>query len=65
VLRREAVSIHLMIALVALLAIHGVRQFAQQRYESSVRQTLRLALAKRPDERLNEVSLRRWTVGRS
>jgi uncharacterized hydrophobic protein (TIGR00271 family) len=56
VLRREAVSVILMIALVAMLAMHGVRLYTQQRYETSVRDTLRAALAKQPDARVNEVS---------
>jgi uncharacterized membrane protein len=56
VLRRGAVSLLLMIALVAMLAIHGVRLFALQRYEMTVRETLRAALANRPDARLTEIS---------
>jgi uncharacterized hydrophobic protein (TIGR00271 family) len=55
-LRREAVSLLLMIALVAMLGMHGVRLYAQQRYETRVRETLQAALSSRPEARLNEVS---------
>jgi len=55
-LRRQGVSLLLMIALVATLGLHGVRLFAQQRYEARVRETLKAALSNQPEARLNEVS---------
>jgi len=56
VLRREAVSLAVLIGLVATLGVHGVRLTAEQRYETGVRQALQEALAGRPDARLNEVA---------
>jgi uncharacterized hydrophobic protein (TIGR00271 family) len=56
VLRREVPSLTLMLALLATLAVHGVRLLAEQRYETGVRQALQAAVAQRPDARLNEVS---------
>ena len=56
VLRREAVSLLVMLCLVATLALHGVRLIAQQRYEASVRGVLTAAIAQRPQARLIGVS---------
>jgi uncharacterized hydrophobic protein (TIGR00271 family) len=55
-LRREVVSLALMLALVATLTAHGLRLYAEQRYEAGVRQALQAALAQRPAARLNEVA---------
>ena len=56
VLRREAVSLLLMLGLVAALTAHGLRMIGQQAYEAGVRQTLLQALAPRPEARLSDVS---------
>jgi len=56
VLRREAVSLLVMLCLVATLGVHGVRLVAEQRYEASVRSVLTAAIAQRPQARLIDVS---------
>lgn len=56
VLRRETLSLLVMLCLVATLGVHGVRLVAQQRYEVSVRNVLTAAIAQRPQARLIEVS---------
>ena len=55
-LRRETLSLLVMVCLVATLASHGVRLIAQQRYEASVRSVLTTAIAQRPQARLIELS---------
>jgi uncharacterized hydrophobic protein (TIGR00271 family) len=55
ILRRGAVSIALMLGLVAILARHEVGLLAQQRYEAAVRETLATALAPRPEARLADL----------
>jgi uncharacterized hydrophobic protein (TIGR00271 family) len=55
VLRRGALSIALMLGLVAILARHEVDLLAQQRYEAAVRETLAAALAPRPEARLADL----------
>ncbi len=54
-LRREALSIALMLGLVAILARHEVDLLAQQRYEAAVRETLVAALTPRPEVRLADL----------
>ena len=56
VLRRERLSLLVMVCLVATLGVHGVRLIAEQRYEASVRSVLTAAIAQRPQARLIEVS---------
>jgi uncharacterized membrane protein len=55
-LRRETVSLGVMLSLLATLAVHGVRLIAEQRYEARVRGVLAAAIAQRPEARLLEVS---------
>lgn len=55
-LRRQAVSLALMTALVATLAWHGLAMLHQQRYESAVRAALQQALAARPLARLDALN---------
>lgn len=56
VLRREGVSLLVLLCLIATLAVHGVRLIAEQRYEASVRNVLAAAIAQRSQARLIEVS---------
>jgi uncharacterized hydrophobic protein (TIGR00271 family) len=55
VLRREAVSLLLLLGLLVTLAMHGASLWAEQRYEAAVRQTLQSALAAWPEARLNDL----------
>ena len=56
VLRRETVSLLVMVCLVVTLGVHGVHLIAEQRYEASVRDVLLAAIAQQPQARLIEVS---------
>ena len=56
-LRRQVLSLLLMVVLVASLTVHGLRLVREHRYEAGVRGALESALATRPDARLNEVTL--------
>jgi uncharacterized hydrophobic protein (TIGR00271 family) len=55
VLRRERVSLLLMLAMVATLAVHGARLIAEQQYQASATLVLSAAVAQRPEARLTEV----------
>jgi uncharacterized hydrophobic protein (TIGR00271 family) len=56
VLRRETLSLLVMVCLVVTLGVHGVRLIAVQRYEASVRDVLLAAIALQPQARLIAVS---------
>jgi uncharacterized hydrophobic protein (TIGR00271 family) len=57
-LRREALSLVLILGLIGTLTAHGLRLIAQNNYEAGVRRTLQEALAQRPEAKLNEVWFR-------
>ena len=65
VLRREKLSLLVMLGLVATLAVHGVRLIDEQRYEASVRNVLAAAIAQRPEARLVAVLFSTGEGGRA
>jgi len=55
VLRREKLSLLVLLGLFATLAVHGLSLIVAQRFEASVRDVLAAAIAPRPEARLIEV----------
>jgi uncharacterized membrane protein len=64
VLRREKLSLLVMLGLVATLAVHGSRLIVEQRYQASVRKVLATAVAQRSEARLIEVLFSKDDDGR-
>jgi uncharacterized hydrophobic protein (TIGR00271 family) len=64
VLRREKLSLLVLLGLVATLAVHARRLVVEQRYQASVRQVLATAIAQRPEARLIEVQFSKDDDGR-
>jgi uncharacterized hydrophobic protein (TIGR00271 family) len=65
VLRREKLSLLVVLGLVVTLAVHGLRLINEQRYEASVRDVLGAAIAQRPEARLIEVLFSTGEDGRA